>query len=479
MDSTEDYTPRKLTRGLQLPISERRTLIVFGDIVMVFAATLVSLRIWAIVGQRTFDVTFVGEQAHWFIILGMLWLTLAAANDFYNLALSADWGRSQARLAQITLQLLVVYLLIFFFSPREALPRLFIVYYAVSSYVLIALWRLIRPFLVGWQPLRRRVVIVGVGWAARTIIEAIEQHVPDDFEVVGIVDEASQLAREDIVIDADVIGSGADLARIVRELQASEVILATSGNVDGELFQSIMDCYELGIPVTPMPLLYEQLTGMVPVEYVRGHWNIVLPLEGRSSFDPYPIIKRLIDITLAIVGLLIFALMLPLLAIVLIIDSPGPVFFAQERLGLAGKPFRVFKLRTMIPDAERESGPLWAVRGDPRVTAVGRLLRKSRLDEVPQLVNVLLGQLSMVGPRPERPEFVAILQEEIPFYRARLSVLPGLTGWAQVNYRYGSSVDDALMKLQYDLYYIRHRSVLLDGLILLKTVGQVLALRGT
>ena len=479
MTESEQLSKRKGLRGLQLPISERRALIVAGDVVMVLVATLIALRIWSLVGDLTFDLAYVLGQTHWFIILNFLWLTLAAANNFYDLALSARWAASQARQAQITLQLLIVYLLIFFLSPRDALPRLFILYYAVASYILIALWRLVRPFLVGWQPLRRRILVVGVGWSARTIIETIKRRAPDDYDVVGIVDEAEQLSSSDVIVDTEVVGNGADLARISQELQVREIILATNDTVGGQLFQAIMDCYELGIPVTPMPLLYEQLTGMVPVNYVRGHWNVVLPLEGRSPFDPYPVLKRIIDMILSAIGLIIFVLMLPLLALVIVIDSPGPIFFAQNRVGKAGKSFRLFKLRSMVPDAERDTGPLWAVSGDPRVTSVGRLLRKSRLDEVPQLLNVVAGHMSLVGPRPERPAFVADLAKEIPFYRARLNVRPGVTGWAQVNYQYGSSIEDALMKLQYDLYYIRHRSLLLDGLILLKTVGRVLSLRGT
>jgi lipopolysaccharide/colanic/teichoic acid biosynthesis glycosyltransferase len=175
---------------------------------------------------------------------------------------------------------------------------------------------------------------------------------------------------------------------------------------------------------------------------------------------------------------LFFGLIFPCLALLIVIDSPGPVFYKQERVGKAGRTFTFMKLRSMIPDAEAQSGPLWAVHADPRVTRVGRLLRKSRLDELPQLVNVLRGEMSLVGPRPERPAFVEQLQQEIPFYRARLTVLPGLTGWAQVNYGYGSTVEDALIKLQYDLYYIRHRSLLLDGLILLRTVGKIVRLQG-
>lgn len=465
-------------QGLRLPVSERRVLLAVGDLVAVNLAVLVALRVWSIVGNRLFGLAFILSQIHWFFILSALWLLLASANNFYDLALTARWALSQARLIEITLQLLVVYLVIFFLSPRDALPRLFIIYYAVTSYVLIALWRLARPFLLGWRPLRRRILIVGVGWPAQTIMEAIEHHAPDDYEVVGVVDEGAPLHQDDVVIDAEVIGNGADLAHIAQAMGVSEVILATSDNVDGALFQALMDCYEIGLPVTPMPILYEQLARMVPVRYVRGHWNVVLPLEGSSPFDPYPALKRLIDVTLSLIGLAVFGALLPLVTLLIVVDSPGPVFFAQERVGKAGKLFKLAKLRTMVPDAEKLTGPLWAVQGDPRVTRVGRILRKSRLDEVPQLVSVLAGHMSLIGPRPERPAFVADLSEQIPFYRARLAVRPGITGWAQVNYKYGSTVEDQLNKLQYDLYYIRHQSLLLDALILLKTVGQVLALRG-
>ncbi len=466
-------------RGWQLPISERRLLIGFGDLLAVNAAVLISLRIWSIVGERHFGWAFILSQFHWFIILSLLWLVLATSNDFYNLDLSANWLRSQGRQLTITLQLLIVYLVIFFLSPRDALPRLFILYYAIASYILIALWRLMRLFLVGWTQSRRRVVIVGTGWPARVMIEALGQHAAHDYEIVGVVDEALPVTVDDVVIEAEVIGDGGDLARIAQELQVAEIILATSDRVDGELFQAVMDCYELGIPITPMPILFERLTGMVPVEYVRGHWNVVLPLEGRSPFDPYPALKRLLDLGISLFGLLCFGLMLPFLALIMMIDSPGPIFYRQERVGKAGSTFQVIKLRTMIPDAESYSGPIWAISGDSRITRVGKLLRKSRLDEVPQLINVLKGEMSMVGPRPERPFFVERLQRTIPFYRTRQAIRPGVTGWAQINYGYGSTEKDALTKLQYDLYYIRHRSLMLDGLILLRTVGRVIRLQGT
>jgi lipopolysaccharide/colanic/teichoic acid biosynthesis glycosyltransferase len=172
------------------------------------------------------------------------------------------------------------------------------------------------------------------------------------------------------------------------------------------------------------------------------------------------------------------AVLLPLVALAIKLDSPGPVFYSQERTGYRGRVFRVWKFRSMVAAAEADGRARWAKPGDPRVTRVGRALRASRLDELPQVLNVLRGEMSIVGPRPERPEFVAALEQQIPFYRARLLVKPGLTGWAQIKYRYGSTAQDALVKLQYDLYYVKHRSLLLDALIIARTIGVVVGLRG-
>lgn len=468
----------RIANSIRLPISERRLLLALGDLAAVLVAVLISLRIWALVGGHTFNGAFVLTQAHWFIILPALWLSLASANTFYDLALTARWARSQIRLAQITLQLLVVYLLIFFFSPRDALPRLFILYYAALSYLLIAIWRLGRPFLIGWVPLHRRVLIAGTDWGADAMIEAIKSSAPDDYQVVGLIQERGASAQN-AISEERILGTGADLVRLVREHGVSEVILTSTENLDGALFQGVMECYERGIPITPMPILYERLTGMVPVEYVGGQWNVVLPISGRSPFDPYPMLKRLMDLAISVFGLTVGVILLPLVALAIRIDSPGPIFYAQERVGKAGRIIKVVKFRSMIQDAEAHAGPIWAIDNDPRITRVGRFLRRSRIDELPQLYNILKGEMSMVGPRPERPFFVDRLQQSIPFYRTRLTILPGITGWAQVNYGYGSTEADALIKLKYDLYYIRHRSILLDVLIILRTFSKVVRMEGT
>jgi exopolysaccharide biosynthesis polyprenyl glycosylphosphotransferase len=466
-------------KRLQLQISERRLLIAAGDIVAVIAAVLIALRVWTAVARYQFTLDFIFSQSGWFIALLALWLLLASANDFYDLSVSARRRKVMRRLLLITAQTWVVYVVVFFVSPPLALPRLFIIYYGVASFILIALWRLSRPFLVGWVSQPRRTLIVGADWSARALLDAIHDYAGADYDVRGII----TLNGDDIgtmVNGVPVLGTGGDLMNFVQRDRISELIITAMHNLPGEAFQAIMDAYEHGITIMPMSLVYEGITGRVPVEHVNEDWAVVLlPIKNSDgAFDPYPVVKRVGDIVFALVGLAVFALLLPLLALVMKLDSPGSIFYMQERVGRNGVIFRVYKLRSMIPDAEANTGAVFSRQGDPRVTRVGRFMRKTRLDEVPQLYNVLRGDMSVIGPRPERPEHVVRLQEKIPFYRTRLILRPGLTGWAQVRYDYGANDEDALIKLQYDLYYIRHQSMVLDVNIMLRTVGKVLSMSG-
>lgn len=472
------FTPNPRRRRKQLQISERKVLIALGDIAAVFASVLIALRIWTLVAGYPFTVEFVMQQGAWFIALAALWLLLASINDFYDLPVAAKWSRTLPRLLVITAQMIVVYMLVFFVSDRAALPRLFILYYGVASFILISLWRFARPALLGWASQPRRTLVVGTGWSAEVMIEAIREFASDEYDMRGIIGKPEEVGV--VLNGVPVLGSGADIMNFVYRDQITEIIITGTHELSGATFQAVMDAYERGVVITPMTLLYERITGRVPVEHVNNDWAVVfLPMQNTDGmFDLYPVFKRTFDITCAVVGLTAFAFMLPFIAIILRLDSPGSIFYTQERLGRNGCIFRVIKLRSMVQNAEAKTGAVFSKRGDPRVTRVGRFLRKTRLDEVPQLINVLRGDMSMIGPRPERPEHVQRLTQKIPFYRTRFIVRPGLTGWAQVRYDYGSTDEDALIKLQYDLYYIRHHSLLLDLNIMLRTVGKVLSMSG-
>lgn len=464
-------------RRIQFQFSERRLLLAFGDMVAVFVSCLIALFIWTRVARYAFTLNFVLEQGAWFIALAVLWLILASANDFYDLRVAANRNTTLHRLLIITAQTWVVYVIVFFVSPIRALPRLFIIYYGIASFFLIAAWRYTRPFLLGWMSEPRRILILGTDWSAETIIEAIREYA-GDYELRGLIGEAHEVGK--VLYGVPVLGTAADLPNYIQRDGISELILTQTNHLRGDMFQAVIDAYERGIALVPMPVLYERITGRVPVEHVNNDWAVVfLPIKnGGGILNPYPFIKRTFDIAFALVGLTLFAVMFPLIAAALWIDSRGSIFYTQERVGEHGCIIRVIKLRSMIPDAEAESGAVFSHEGDPRVTRVGRFLRKSRLDEVPQLWNVLRGDMSLIGPRPERPEHITRLTEKIPFYRTRLVVRPGLTGWAQVRYDYGSTDEDALIKLQYDLYYIRHQSLLLDIDIILRTVYKVVSMSG-
>jgi exopolysaccharide biosynthesis polyprenyl glycosylphosphotransferase len=466
-------------RRPQLQISERRALLAAGDLLAVCASAVIALMIWTIVDQRRdFTLDFVLSQSIWFIALGGMWLLLASANDFYELRIAAKRARTVRRLLLITAQTWVVYIIVFFLSPPGTLPRLFIVYYGIASLILIGAWRLSRPFLLGWTSEPRRALIIGTDWGAAALIAAAKSYAGDEYNIRGIIGESEKVGT--LIEGVPVLGTGADLMNFVNRDRISELIVTTTDRLAGDLFTGVMDAYEQGITILPMPILYERITGRVPVEHVNGNWAVVfLPVSNRDgAINPYPFLKRLIDIALALIGMIPFVIILPFLALIIRVDSRGGVFYTQERMGRNGCTFRVIKLRSMVQDAEAQTGAVFSRKGDPRVTRVGRIMRKTRLDELPQLVNVLRGDMSFVGPRPERPEHVTRLTEKIPFYRTRMIVRPGLTGWAQVQYAYGSTDEDAMVKLQYDLYYIRHQSLLLDLNIMIRTVGRVISLSG-
>ncbi len=465
-------------RTLHWRVGERRKLLVLGDVLATMLAVLAALRIWAFAAHEQFTQQYLLREWHWFVILPALWLLLAAINDYYNLRVTARLQSSLLCLARITLELLVIYVAIFFLSPPHSLPHLFVAYYAGLSLILISLWRSVRVLLSRVVGHRRRAVIVGSGSAVETMWHSMVEEAHAEYDVVGCITSLASWRPANPALK--LLGGSTDLLDVVRTQGISEVIVAYGDEAPPELFQQVISCYTRGVVVVPMSDLFEQITGRVPIEHVDERlWALVLPLEGyRISFHLYLLAKRAIDVFFALVGLILFLPFLPLVALLIKIDSRGPLLYRQERVGRGGRIFHVLKFRSMVVNAEQGIGPQWAKSRDPRITRAGAILRKTRLDEVPQLLNILKGDMSFVGPRPERPSFVDMLSKEIPFYRSRLVIKPGLTGWAQVRYRYSNTTEDQLRKLQYDLYYIRHQSILLDLLIIGKTFGTVVSMKG-
>lgn len=320
----------------------------------------------------------------------------------------------------------------------------------------------------------QRVLIVGVGLVAYQIAEMIRK-AHGGYQLSGFVQCTGEsqwqgIAKEEIISSADSLRDAAF------DSQADIVVIALTERRGMFPLRDALSCKLNGIELLDAPTFYELIAGKLMLEQITPSWFIYSTGFNRPVI--ITTVKRIIDILLAVVGLVLSLPLLPLLAIAIKIDSPGPLLFSQLRVGNREDLFRLYKFRTMRQDAEAKSGAVWSQVNDPRITRFGAFMRKTRLDEIPQLYNVLVGQMSFVGPRPERPEFVEKLKEQIPYYSRRHFIKPGLTGWAQVRYPYGASVEDALEKLRYDLYYVKNLSSFLDTLIFLDTIKVVLFGRG-
>jgi len=441
-------------------------------------------------------VLFLGDLA---VILGVFYLT----------ELSAPWpgyGPFAARLVEVCLAMTFVLYLGDVYRPRQAvgardLAARVLICQAAAGLLLAAVgfavpalrlsrsaflqtFVLTTPGLLIWravlfgawsqQQMTIRVLILGTGQVGR-LIAGLERTSSRPFRIIGFLDDAPGAA--DMVPEGHaLLGKIQDLDVLVEETRPDIVVIAQIDRRGCFPTQALLECRLRGIRVEDWPTFYEKATGKILVTAVRPSWLIFS--DGFVKTPRTEIIKRFFDITMSLAGLILALPLMILAAVAVKLESSGPIFYRQPRLGQNGSVFILNKFRSMREDAEKETGPVWSGHQDPRITRVGGILRRTRLDELPQLFNVLVGHMSFIGPRPERPEFVAELQKQIPYYMERLAVKPGVTGWAQVRYEYGSSVEDAIEKLQYDLYYIKNLSLFLDLLIVLSTIQVVLFARG-
>lgn len=324
----------------------------------------------------------------------------------------------------------------------------------------------------------RSALVIGAGWAGRTVIDCTLREPRLRIKVAGVIDDDP--AKRNIQYKGiSVLGPGERLQEAVAQHGADLIIMAISYAQNAELIKNLLQLKMRGVEVIDMPGFCERATGQIPIKNVEDSWFLY---SGGFELLHRPFLrrfKRVMDVGASLLGLFLSFPLLLIVAVLVKLESKGPVFYRQERTGQNEKPFYLVKFRSMREDAESGTGPVWASARDYRVTRVGRWLRLTRLDEIPQFINVLKGEMSFIGPRPERPFFVEKLKKEIPYYALRFSVKPGLTGWAQVQYRYGASVEDAIEKLKFDLYYIKNMSFKLDFWIALKTLKVVFFAQGT
>jgi len=463
---------------LRLRPSEQKALIVLGDVIAALIAFLGGVYFWASADPfLQFSLQFFEKRLQgWYYLLPFIWLVMLV--ELYDLHRAANWRKTVRGLMIVAAIGLLAYALIFFTTNEpNSLPRRGVAGFLVLAFVLTLAWRFIYIRLYTSQGLMGRVLVVGAGENGRSFAQMVNELLPAPVNLIGFIDD--DLEKVGTSLEGFRIFAGSErLLELVEEFNISDVVVAITGEMRGQTFQALLDTQERGVEVTRMRTIYEELMGRVPIHHLESDWVIRSFVDEARASGFYLIASRALDILAALIGLLVFALMLPFLALAILLDDGWPIFYTQARLGKGAKEFEMLKLRTMIKNAEADGKAQVAEEHDPRVTRVGHFLRRTRLDEFPQFWNVLRGEMSMVGPRAERAELVAKYQKKIPFYRARLMVKPGLTGWAQINYGYASTVEDTEIKLEYDLYYIKHRSVWMDILVILRTITTVLSRKG-
>jgi sugar transferase (PEP-CTERM system associated) len=395
--------------------------------------------------------------------------------DLYDFVVMHDRRELVLRLIQALGLAWIALALVFYMLPQLMLGRGISLIALPLALALMVGWRVSIHWLLGHPLVGERILIVGSGTAAIEIAREVLDRRDAGYRIVGFVDNDPALVGRSI-INPRVIGVTTDMAEIVRRENIDRIIVA-QGERRGQFpTQQLLDLSLGGnVAIEEGASFYERTTGRVHLNMMRPSW-LIFSGRGRQA-RLSGVARTLLHRGVALVGALVSLPIALLTAVLIKLESPGPAVYRQERVGKNGRPFTIMKFRSMRSDAERD-GPVWARDGDARVTRVGRVIRKIRVDEIPQFWNILKGEMNFVGPRPERPHFVAQLAEEIPFYEQRHLIPPGLTGWAQIKYPYGASIEDARQKLQYDLYYIKNQSLVLDAVILFETVKTILFSRG-
>ena len=456
---------------------EQTLLLVLGDFVAAMLALGIALLIWAR-GDTWLglSIAFLRERIPvWFYFLPLLWMVLMT--DSYDIRKAGNLKLTLKSLGLSLIASAAVYLVIYFASEPNSLPRFGVAIFLVLAVLITFFWSLIYVRLFTTASRQKRALIIGAGRAGSALAQIVTEQDPPPFTLVGLIDDDP--AKKGTFIEGfPVLGSHKDLKEIVEENHITDMILAISNEMSPGMFQKSLTAQEKGMNMATMQDTYESLTNRVPIALLESDWIIRSFIDRKPTSGLYRLSKRIMDLFFSLIGMVALAVLFPILVLLIRLDSKGPIIFKQTRLGRGGIPYTILKFRTMKDNQDMEREALVTSMNDPRVTRIGRYLRKTHLDELPQLWNVLRGEMSFVGPRSEREELVCIFQREVPFYRARMLVKPGITGWAQIHQNYAETVAETAIKLEYDLYYIENASILMDISILLRTVTSVLGFKG-
>lgn len=448
------------------------TLILFeGALVVLVALASAAIRMSLTYGTvAEYDPQFMKT-----IFLAVVYLLAFAAFDLYAVEVYRPGRDMVVKLMGATLTAAIALSSIFYFMPVFTTWRGILLINTIILPPAIIVWRWFFSRVLSVQLPGKKVLIIGSEGLAKKIGEEIYRRNWEGFKLVGFIDDDPKMQGVSIV-NPGVIGGYGDIKTVIDSEGIDMIIVALPDRRAKLPMSALLDCKLKGVEVEEGETFNERMTGQIPLNHLKPSWMVFS--DGFKSLRSRKSLKRVFDLSLSLVCLVVAAPVMLIAAIVIKLESSGPAIFSQVRVGENGRPFNIYKFRSMRADAEAKSGPVWAGAADDRVTRVGRFIRRTRVDELPQLINVIKGDMSFVGPRPERPFFVEKLKEVIPYYEIRTVIKPGLTGWAQVKYPYGATVQDALEKLQYDIYYIKNMSPLMDVMIFFRTVKVVLTGKG-
>jgi len=396
--------------------------------------------------------------------------------DLYDYVVMTNRRELLLRLVQALGIAWVLLSIIFYFTPPAMIGRGVSVISVPLVLIMLLSWRIFIHALTGHPEIGEKILVVGTGPTAMDTAQAVWERRDAGYRIVGFVSE-NGLKPGDKLGRSEIVGMTNELEHVLRSEKIDRVVIAVRERRGAFPTEALLKMSLAGdISIEECTSFFERITGKVHVDMLRPSWLI---FAGRSRDSRLKVVFReAIHRMLALIGIIISLPIALITALLIKLESRGPVLYKQERVGKNGKPFKVIKFRSMRQDAEADGKPVWAVANDDRTTMVGKFIRKVRIDEIPQFINILRGDMSFVGPRPERPHFVKQLATEIAYYEHRHLVAPGLTGWAQIKYPYGASVDDARQKLQYDLYYIKNQTLALDLVIVFETIKTVLFGKG-
>jgi len=446
-------------------IPKQRWILICGDLFLISLAHY--LAAWTRFGDPVNVISFYTRV---FAVTLLVYPIALYIFDLYNISRSFRSWETSYRSALAVILGGGVSILIFYMAPYGPYGRGIMVIHVALTWILLNGWRWAYGIYFQSTAMKASTLILGAGQSGRAVYELLKSSF-SPYEIKGFLDDDP--AKIGMSMSPTVLGTCDQLEKIAQQIGASTVVLAIPRNRPASLIRSILYARLQGIQVLDAPDVFEQLTGRIPVQQIADQWLLfaegfyLLQKEYMRKF------KRLVDLAVSALVLIFTGPLLGLAALAIRLESPGPVLYTQERVGKGQQTFTIYKFRSMRHKAEATTGVKWAAENDSRVTRVGKWLRLTHIDELPQIWNIFKGDMSFVGPRPERPEFVRMLEKEVPYYFVRHSVQPGLTGWAQINYQYGDSVEDALRKLEYDVYYVKNMSIFLDFKIILKTIGVV------